>query len=178
MAKLILSIVVAEIRRLTRKMTKLYEMNIAKEAKLNPKKFWKYVNSQTKIHKKIPDLYKGCNTDGNVLTANDKEKADTLAGFLSTVFTREPDGIWEHLQTPEITREFNLIINEDMVLKQLQKLKVTKSPGPDGIHPRVLREVSHNIAQPLTYIFNTSIRTGIVPPSYGRKRITQLFKKK
>jgi hypothetical protein len=33
-----------------------------------------------------------------------------------------------------------LIINEEMVLKQLNSLKIDKSPGPNELHPRLLKE--------------------------------------
>jgi hypothetical protein len=34
-----------------------------------------------------------------------------------------------------------LIINEEMVLKQLNSLKIDKSPGPDELHPRLLARI-------------------------------------
>ena len=42
-----------------------------------------------------------------------------------------------------------IIITEDDVLKRLNKLNVNKSVGPDLIHPRVIYEIRHEIAQPL-----------------------------
>ena len=50
-----------------------------------------------------------------------------------------------------------------MVGKHLKDLKVSKTPGPDGIHPRVLKELASVLAIPLAKIFQTSIDTGYVP---------------
>jgi len=50
-----------------------------------------------------------------------------------------------------------LIITEDEVLKRLNKLNVNKSEGPDLIHPRVIYEIRHEIAQSLAMLFNTSL---------------------
>jgi hypothetical protein len=43
-----------------------------------------------------------------------------------------------------------MIIIKEKVKKKLDKLKISKSPGPDGIHPRVLKEVNmHPFSQNL-----------------------------
>ena len=73
-----------------------------------------------------------------------------------------------------------MIIIKDKVKKKLDKLNISKSPGPDGIHSRVLKEVSMSLCTPLARIFETSIKTGlnyqkigsvqILPPS-SRKEI-------
>jgi len=34
-----------------------------------------------------------------------------------------------------------LIFSEQTILDRLNKLKITKSPGPNGIHPRILYEL-------------------------------------
>ena len=46
-----------------------------------------------------------------------------------------------------------IIITEDDVLKRLKKLNVNKSEGPHLIHPRVIFEIRHEIAQPLAMLF-------------------------
>jgi len=46
---------------------------------------------------------------------------------------------------------------------RLSDLKAHKSMGPDGMHPRVLRELVGVIAEPLSFIFERSWRTGEVP---------------
>ena len=45
----------------------------------------------------------------------------------------------------------------------LLNVNPNKSPGPDGIHTKALKELAEILANPLTIIFNTSIQTGIVP---------------
>ena len=39
-----------------------------------------------------------------------------------------------------------LIITENAVTKLLKKLKVDKSPGPDGMHPKYLSQIAPSIA--------------------------------
>jgi len=44
-------------------------------------------------------------------------------------------------------------IDETEVLDVLRRLQIDKSPGPDGIHPRVLKECATEMAYPLTFLF-------------------------
>ena len=49
------------------------------------------------------------------------------------------------------------------VLIQLQTLNIKKATGPDGISACFLRSVAEKLAEPLTFIFNMSIRSGSIP---------------
>jgi hypothetical protein len=44
-----------------------------------------------------------------------------------------------------------LIINEEMVLKQLNSLKIDKSSGPNELHPRLLKKTSKITNKTLMY---------------------------
>ena len=54
-------------------------------------------------------------------------------------------------------------IRQEMVLGRLMGLKANKSPGPDGLHPRVLKEVALEFVDVLVIIFECSIDSGSVP---------------
>jgi hypothetical protein len=66
---------------------------------------------------------------------------------------------------------------KEKVKKKLDKLKISKSPGPDGIHPRVLKEVSMSLCTPLSIIFETSNKTGLLPEDWKCANITAIYKK-
>jgi len=51
------------------------------------------------------------------------------------------------------------------------------SMGPDGMHPRMLRELADDIAEPLSIIFERSWRTGEVPEDWRKANVTPIFKK-
>ena len=48
------------------------------------------------------------------------------------------------------------IIHEEMVLDLLRKLDTHKSMGPDGLHPRMLRELVDVVAKPPSIILQQS----------------------
>uniref|UniRef100_M3XHM8 Reverse transcriptase domain-containing protein n=1 Tax=Latimeria chalumnae TaxID=7897 RepID=M3XHM8_LATCH len=64
-----------------------------------------------------------------------------------------------------------------MVADQLGKIRVNKSQGPDGMHPRVLKELSNEISGALAVIFQKSLETGVVPKDWRRANVTPIYKK-
>jgi len=63
------------------------------------------------------------------------------------------------------------------VLRRLQKLDTNKSPGPDNLHPRLLKETAAIIAEPLRRNFQTSLTTRELPADCKIANITLIFKK-
>jgi hypothetical protein len=69
-------------------------------------------------------------------------------------------------------------ITESDVYDVLRPLKTTdKSPGPDNIHPRVLKECARELAEPLTILFQTSMKEGKIPQEWKEANITPVYKK-
>ena len=147
------------------------ELDIANQCKINPKKLWKYVKSKTKVKTSISPLV---NRSTGKLSANEKEQADILAHQFASVMVEEPEGDIPKLPTKELKTSplHNIQITEDAVLKKLNNLVTTKSPGPDGIHPRVLKEVSSSIAPALTILYNNILKTHDIPEDWRSAIIT------
>jgi len=58
----------------------------------------------------------------------------------------------------------------------LDSLNITKSTGPDKLHPRILKELAEVISLPLSIIYNNSFITGNIPQQWRCANITALFK--
>ncbi|GAB0200312.1 mitochondrial enolase superfamily member 1 [Grus japonensis] len=69
------------------------------------------------------------------------------------------------------------LVEEGQVREHLGKPDIHKSMGPDGMHPRVLRELADVIAMPFSIIFERSWRTGEVPEDWRKASVTLVFKK-
>ena len=140
----------------------------------NPKEFWKYANRKLKSRSGVSDLV---DTQGNTIT-EDREKAELLNNLFSSVFVSE-----DLNSIPDITRQYagpvlaNIDIEVDKVEQKLRKLNGCKSPGPDGMHPRLLKEAASSIAEPLQIIFAKSMEEGILPQDWKIGNITPLHKK-
>ena len=68
-------------------------------------------------------------------------------------------------------------ITADQVKKRLSGLKAGKAPGPDGITPYLLSELSDTLALPITRIFKKSLQEGKIPEDWRKARVTPIFKK-
>ena len=78
------------------------------------------------------------------------------------------------LETPPLS---SINITEDMVMKKLKNLNTSKSPGPDAIHPRVLKETATVLAPALTLLYNNLMTTHTIPDEWRTAIITAIFKK-
>ena len=151
-----------------------FERNIARESKLNPKAFFNYTNSKLKTTSSVPDL----DTRNGIKTSGDKQKANVLNDFFSSVFTRENLQNIPDFEEKNLVEEMkNLVITEDMVLQKINKLKPNKSTGLDGISPRVLLETAVNIVTPVTIIIQKSISEGILPQRWKDAAVIPIYKK-
>ena len=56
-------------------------------------------------------------------------------------------------------------------------MKDNKSPGVDGIPPKLLMETVDQISIPLARVFNLSLKEGVVPFEWKEANIIPLFKK-
>ena len=56
-------------------------------------------------------------------------------------------------------------------------MKENKSPGVDGISPKILKETVDQISTPLAHVFNMSLQKGIVPLEWKEANSIPLFKK-
>ena len=64
------------------------------------------------------------------------------------------------------------------ISKLLCGLDNNKAPGPDGIHPRILRQLNLAIAPTLQVIFEKTYKEGVVPEDWRRANICPIYKKK
>ena len=67
--------------------------------------------------------------------------------------------------------------NATMIVTKIKKLKDNKSPGIDGITPKLLKEIAEEISVSLAIMFNLSLREGTVPHEWKHANVVPIFKK-
>ena len=175
-----------QVRAATRRAAKAAEKAVCTEAKTNAKRFWKYVSSKTKSRPTIPELYEDLEIDEKDkkankkrnLTKNDSEKTNVFNDYFASVFNLDDENtVWKNIGKYCDSKIPELEITEEKVLEKLNKLKIAKSPGPDGMHPRILKELTSVICKPLTLLYQTSVKTGLVPSEWRDAHVTAIYKK-
>ena len=158
-----------------KKERKDHEKKIAENCKQNPKMFWKYINSRLKSHSGISPLK---DKDDKIIN-EDEAKANILNDFFSSVFTREQIDNLPQIETKipykDHCTEINVSVEE--VEKKLRQLNPNKAQGPDKIPSQILRELSHELAEPYAILYNKSLKMGQIPRDWKEAEVTAIFKK-
>ena len=68
-------------------------------------------------------------------------------------------------------------LTPDTVLHKLKQLKITNSPGPDGIHSRVLSDCAGSLAVPLATLFCQSLSSGCLPEDWRLGTVVPIYKR-
>ena len=163
-------------KKLIKQSKKSLELHIAHQSKTNPKEFYGYIRKKKVVTSSIGPLV----DENGDYTTNDLQMSNVLNTFFASVFTTEDlSNIPE--TSPNATNNSsvlnNITVTERNVINCLEKLNSNKSPGPDTISPRVLKEAKHELAKPLTLLFNKSLRTGTVPDKWKLANVTPIHKK-
>ena len=70
-----------------------------------------------------------------------------------------------------------LVVTQEVVVSKINNMKDNKSPGADGIAPKILKETVEQISMPLEQVFNMSLQEGIFHLEWKEANIIPLLKK-
>ena len=105
-----------------------------------------------------------------MITKNDHEKA-----------VQEPEWTWildDEKKEAYFKDELHVDIMTEIISKKLQELNINKSPGPDSMQRKVVKELASVLVDPLFVIFNMSFRLGKIPFAWKLAAIMAIFKNK
>ena len=121
--------------------------------------------------------------DKGILFTEPKQKADILNQQFQSVFSEKTSISREHFikenyineQPHPSSPEINITCNG--VRKLLESLNPYKAAGPDSIKPKILKELSSQIAPILTTIFKVSLDTSQIPQQWKTANVQPVYKK-
>ena len=160
-----------------RQSKRSYEQKLACNIKNDSKSFYAYVRSKQNVQDKVGPLE---DSAGNIISQGFL-MAEDLNGYFSSVFTKE-----DISSLPVVDAKFQgaksdylgpLVVTPELVAKKIKAMKDNKSPGVDGIPPKLLMETVEQISIPLARVFNLSLKEGVVPFEWKEANIIPLFKK-
>ena len=68
-------------------------------------------------------------------------------------------------------------VDQNELLNLFATLNNNKSPGPDTIGPRLIKEIQHSILDPLLHIINLSFSSGVFPDLLKIAKVVPIYKK-
>ena len=160
-----------------RQSKRSYEQKLACNINNDSKSFYAYVRSKQNVQDKVGPLE---DSAGNIISQGFL-MAEDLNGYFSSVFTKE-----DISSLPVADAKFQgaksdylgpLVVTPELVAKKIKAMKDNKSPGVDGIPPKLLMETVEQISIPLARVFNLSLKEGVVPFEWKEANIIPLFKK-
>ncbi|CAM5114322.1 unnamed protein product [Eretmochelys imbricata] len=165
-------------KNVIRKAKKEFEKQLAKNSKGNNKMFFKYIRSRKPAKQPVGPLDE---QDTKGALKDDKVIAEKLNEFFASVFTAEdvreipkPEPSFVGDKSEELSQ---IEVSLEEILELIEKLNSNKSPGPDGIHPRVLKELKCEIAELLTMVCNLFFKSASVPNDWKIANVTPIFNK-
>ena len=164
------------VKKLIHKKYTDYLRNLADSVEKEPKKFWSFYSTKTKS-RKIPLAIKRNKDDINPVTASQR-KANLFNDYFHSVYNHtsaEPPPPGSHPVVP-IHELSSVAVSASEVKSIFNNLDASKSPGPDGITARLLKEVAPEISASVTSIFNKTLTSGVFPEKWKDSKITPVFK--
>lgn len=100
-----------------------------------------------------------------------------LADNILSATKETEDSLASAIEQKQIPYSFNFppTTNEE-VLKNIDSLNSTHSKGPDSLNTHILKIIKHNIALPLSFIFNKSFSTGVFPDHLKKSIVIPIYK--
>ena len=143
-----------------------FENKITQKIKKNCKPFYSYLHNQQVLKTCVSSLSKA---DGT-LTKSEEETAEVLENAFASVFVNEPQGplqeeCYTNINFGQCEEIGNIEINYLNVLQLLQNIDISKSSGPDNVHPKLLKSLSmsSNFVMAVTDLFKACASTGTIP---------------
>lgn len=196
----------ARLKRMRRKLQKLYNKQRSTNKDLDKTLFKKYrttynkeirhaqtdyinTNMNNNLHQNTKNFWKivkSKQVDNNGIpplnhnnqTTNDsQEKAEILNSYFQSVYTQEDLKNIPNMTGNQIPDIPEIEITVEGVKKLLEDMEPNKASGPDQIPARILKECANEIAPILTAIFTQSLHTGELPSDWLISHISPIFKK-
>ena len=166
-----------EVKKLIRLKYQSYLKKLADDVKKEPKKFWNFYSSKTKS-RKLPSSIKRDIFDSSPVTSS-LDKANLFNNYFQSVFnkdTNEPPPPGSHSTVNVHKHLSHITIDSSEIKSILANLNPSKSPGPDGIPARLLKETAPQLCNSLTILFNKSLNEGLFPSQWKDCNLTPVHK--
>ena len=157
-----------------------YFQDVISKSKSNPKEMWRNINQLIGKTSKTTKIISVKTND--VILTNKLDISETFNNYFSNIgkelssqIPHSNKGFEEYIEPKNVVFEFKPLSTND-VTTALNKLKVSKSSGPDKMSTKILKDANEVCVPYLTYIFNCSLNSGIFPDEWKIARVSPIYK--
>ena len=111
------------------------------------------------------------------MTSSDSESAEELNTFLKSTFTSEESDNIPTILTKISDILTDIVLTEDTIFCKLLSLNGNKAPGPDDLHPYILKSCAATLTKPLLLLTQQSLASGSLPDLWKNQVLLQFTKK-
>ena len=137
-----------------RKSNRNFEHKLAQNIKSDSKSFYAYVRSKQNVRDKVGPLEDNC---GDIITQRFLMAEELNMQILVREDTSSLPVPETKFKGSEGERLGQLVVTPEVVASKINNMKENKSPGVDGISPKILKETVEQIITPLAHVFNMSL---------------------
>jgi hypothetical protein len=152
-----------------------FEIKLAEKIKDDKKSFFAYVGSKKKGASTVGPLANG----SGELIADPQMMAEIFNNQFCAVFSQEDMQSIPVIPEHEIVNCSleNIEISAGQIESKLARLREDKAPGPDELHPRLLKMLGSSLTHPLLIIFRKSFEEAVIPTDWKCANISPIYKK-
>jgi len=173
--------------KISKEAESVYYQQLFNSKEISLKKLWSNLNTICSYKKKTENI------NISKIKVNNKEITDhsAICQEFNNFFCSIGDSLVDKLpgvnscQTSFIDycspSVLNSMICNDVdqyeLLSLISTLNSSKSPGPDNIGPKLIKEVAYCITEPLLYVINMSFHSGVFPDCLKIAKVVPIYKK-
>lgn len=167
--------------KIIKKAKNCYYKNKIIEGNKNSKKIWNLINEASNIVKTPTKNINIRNTNNELITEDDFEKANIFNNFFIDVGSSLAANITSNSNFPrsQIRLNDNMFLNpvtDNDLITAIASLKNSSSPGPDNISVTLIKQLHLVLIIPLKHIINKVFETGVVPASWKLSYVVPVYK--
>jgi hypothetical protein len=136
----------------------------------NPKVLFRYLNSRRSCP---PSALSVKNDQGDLTTPS--QAAELFKDYFSSVYS-SPTNNLSCIPSSSPCSISSVPVCPEKVLQLLSSANPFSSPGPDNIHPRILREAASQLTVPFQILFSRSLHLGVLPAAWKTAHVSPRFK--
>ena len=162
------------VKKVTRTAKKQYEIKVAIQVKTDPKGFFQVYRI------KSMELVSPLKLGQEEMVSSGEDMGKVFNECFLSAFAKKDKNFHpvcrQIFRGEESEKLIDVKVTKELVVREIYKMKF-KSPGPDGVYPRVIKKCKEVVSQPLVNIFRKSVDLKEVPSMWRQANVVPILRR-